>query len=294
MQLQEIIKKIKHLEICTRQIVETTFTGAYHSVFKGLGVNFTEVREYQEGDDVRAIDWNVTAKMGYPYVKLYEEERELTVMLLVDLSASGNFGTGQKSKAEIAAEIAAVLGFSANNNHDRVGLILFSDRVEKYVPPKRGKDHVFLILRDIFYYQPKSKLTSIASALQFLMRVQKKKVIVFVISDFLDEGYARDMQMLARKHDVVPIIISDVRERQFPNAGIVLFEDEETAERVVIDTRFKTVRDRLVDHVQKRQAEQTRFFNSIDVLPIRIETHESYTESLQHYFRARAKKQRIR
>ncbi|MFT5170463.1 MAG: hypothetical protein ACI9BD_000230 [Candidatus Marinamargulisbacteria bacterium] len=287
---REVLKRIKALEIKTRQIVNTTFTGQYHSVFKGQGISFSEVREYQPGDEVRMIDWKVTARTGKPHIKVFEEERELTVILAVDLSASGTFGSQEKSKVQIAAEIAAVLGFSANNNNDRVGLMLFSDEVEHYIPPKKGRDHIFRILRDIFYFEPKSKRTSIKNAMSFAQRVLKKKAIIFVISDFVDAGYEQVMQTMARKHDLVPIIVEDPRELDIPKCGLVLFEDEETGEQIYLNTNSEENRRAYHNIVLARQLEQDRFFKSRKISAIRINIGSSYLTPLTEYFKLRAKR----
>ena len=290
MDTQEILKKIRNLEIKTRMIVESTFTGEYHSVFKGRGISFSEVREYQMGDDVRQIDWNVTAKMGSPYIKLFEEERELTVILMVDLSASGNFGSYEKAKSEIAAEIAAILGFSANNNKDKVGLILFSDQVEKSLSPKKGKDHVLHILREIFFYKPESKKTSIANALDYLVKTNKKKSIVFMISYFLDSDYEKVTRLAAKKHDLIPIIIEDSHELELPKAGTQLLEDEETGEQLYINMSSNQIRENFQNIVFARQTEQDRFFRSINAPPVRININKPYLSELRQYFKNRSKK----
>jgi uncharacterized protein (DUF58 family) len=286
----EVLQKIKKLEIKTRQIVNATFTGEYHSVFKGRGINFAEVREYQDGDEVKLIDWNVTAKMGTPFVKVFEEERELTVILAVDLSASGNFGSGEQSKAEIAAEIAAIFGFSANNNNDKVGLLLFSDEIERFIPPKKGKSHIFRLLREIFYFEPKSKKTSISKALDYLMKTNKKKAIVFFISDFIDNGYEKQMRCVARKHDLVPVIIEDPREIDLPKSGLMLLEDEETGDTMYLNTRSKDVREKFKNIKLARKLSQERFFKSVNITPIRVECGKSYTNELVRYFKNRAKR----
>jgi uncharacterized protein (DUF58 family) len=285
----EVIKKIKKLEIKTRQVVNTTFAGQYHSVFKGQGIDFSEVREYSPGDEIRLIDWKVTARAGKPFIKVFEEERELTVMLLVDLSSSGNFGSKKNTKLEIAAEIAAVLGFSAINNKDKVGLLLFTDRIEKFVPPKGGQKHVFILLRDIFYYPAEGKGTSIATALDYVAKTNKKKAIIFIISDFQDVGYERNLQQLAKKHDVVPIILEDEREQKLPKTSLVALEDEELGEVVYINTNSKEIREKFEHIALVEKLEQERFFKSINVRPIRININESYFDPLTKYFQKRAK-----
>ncbi len=284
----EVIKRIRAIEIKTRKIVNTTFTGEYHSVFKGQGISFSEVREYQPGDDVRLIDWNVTAKTGSPHIKVFEEERELTVMLCIDLSASGDFGTVDKTRVEMAAEVAAVLGFSALNNKDKVGLILFTDQIEHYIPPKKGKDHMFRILREIFYHQANSKRTSIKVGLDYLNKICKKKAIVFLISDFIDEGYEQNLRISARKHDLVPIMITDPKERELPDTGIMAFEDEETGEVLHLNTSSKDIRERFTNVVLARHLEKERLFKSLKLTPVKIELDQSYVKPLDNYFKSRA------
>ncbi|MCP4050432.1 MAG: DUF58 domain-containing protein [bacterium] len=285
---REILKKVKNIEIKTRQIVNSTFTGSYHSAFKGRGISFSEVREYQPGDEIRQIDWHVTAKMNHPYIKLFEEERELTVILMVDLSASGDFGSFNISKANLASEIAAILGFSANNNNDRVGLILFSDKVEKFVPPKKGKNHMFAILREIFYYKPDSKKTSISNALDFMLKTNKKKSIVFLISDFIDSNYEKKMSIASRKHDMVPIIIRDPKEENLPKAGLLNIEDSETGEILTINTRSVSIRQSFQNIIFARHTELIRFFKSINIKHINLNTEKPYVRALIDYFKYRA------
>ena len=271
--------------------MNSTFSGGYHSVFKGKGISFSEVREYCPGDDVRLIDWNVTAKVGSPYIKLFEEERELTVMILVDISASGKFGSNDQTKIDSAAEIAAILGFSANKNNDRVGLILFTNEVERYIPPKKGKNHMFRILRDIYYFKPKNKTTSLSSALRFLLNTQHKKSVVFIISDFLDQGFDHMMRLSAKKHDVVPIVIEDPREKDLLNLGHLYLEDEETGETVLINTKSLHFQQAFKNIVYQEQLEKERFFKSINVTPIRISTKGGLMKALQGYFKTRFKKE---
>lgn len=284
---KELLKKIKTLEIKTRRIVQNTMSGEYHSKFKGMGVNFAEVREYQVGDDIRLIDWKTTAKMGHPYIKIFEEERELTVIVAVDLSGSGEFGSGEKTKVDIAAEIAAILGFSAVKNNDKVGLLLFSDRVEKYVPPKKGKNHVLRVLRDIFFLKPESRKTSIKTAIEYLMKMMRKKAIVFLISDYIDVNYETSLKMLARKHEVVPILIEDERELNLPSVGILCLEDEETGEVMYLNSSDKDVRHAYRNLGRARVLEQERFFKTNNIRFIRVNTKESYVKPLVNYFKYR-------
>lgn len=287
---KEILKKIRALEIKTRKIVQSTFSGEYHSVFKGSGISFSEVRDYQDGDDSRLIDWKVTAKMNAPYIKVFEEERELNVYLLVDLSGSGEFGSVSQTKVEVAAEIAAVLGFSAINNNDKVGLFLFSDRVEQFIPSKKGKKHVLRILRDIFYFKPESKKTSIDSVLTALNTMTKKKSIVFLISDFMDYNYEKSMKLASRKHDLVPIVLEDPKERKLPKSGLVYLEDSETGDTFYLDTHDERVRQSYSNMRLARQLERERFFKSIKLDSINISLGDSYIQPLSQYFINRAKK----
>jgi uncharacterized protein (DUF58 family) len=290
MSFLEIIAKIKKLEIKTRQVVNTVFTGEYHSVFKGRGICFSEIREYQIGDDIRLIDWNITAKMGTPFVKLFEEERELNVVLAIDISASGCFSTVDKTKNEVAAEIAAVLGFSAINNRDKVGVLLFSDHVERYIPPKKGKAQIFRILREIFYLKAKSKKTSILSAIDYLLKTQKKKSVIFLISDFIDHGYENGLGILAKKHDVVPIIVEDSKENILPKSGLILFEDEESGETIYVNTNNNEVREKFKNVKYAQRLSMERVFKSLKIVPIFIETGKAYLDPIRSYFKLRSKR----
>ena len=236
---REILKKVKRIEIQTRGLVNNFFGGEYHSVFKGRGMTFSEVREYQPGDDIRLIDWNVTARSGNPFIKVFEEERELTVFLIVDISASGAFGSESQLKKNIGAEIASVLGFSAIKNNDKVGLILFSDEVVKYVPPKKGKSHVLRVIRELLYTKPNGNGSSIKDALEFLMKVSKRKCVVFLLSDFLDNKFWNSIRITNRKHDLIGIKIYDPYEINLPDIGMIKVEDPETGSMFWIDTSFE-------------------------------------------------------
>ena len=237
---KQILKKVKRIEIRTRGLVNDLFGGEYHSVFKGRGMTFSEVREYQPGDDIRLIDWNVTARTGSPFIKVFEEERELTVYLIVDISASGEFGSNQQLKREFGAEIAAVLGFSAIKNNDKVGLILFSEDVEKYVVPKKGKSHVLRVVRELLYTDSKKSGTSIKKALDYLLKVAKRKSVIFLISDFLDDGYWSSLKVVNRKHDLIGIQLYDPAEISLPDLGLSKIEDPETGSAFWIDTSSKS------------------------------------------------------
>ena len=242
MDTKEILKKVRKIEIKTRRLSDHIFGGEYHSTFKGRGMTFSEVRQYQFGDDVRNIDWNVTARYNEPYVKVFEEERELTMMLMVDVSGSEFFGTEQQFKNEVITEIAATLAFSATQNNDKIGLILFSDEIELYIPPKKGRSHVLRIIRELIEFQPKSKQTNISEALKFLRNVMKKKAIVFMMSDFIAEDYKQTLKIAAGKHDITGIRIYDKHEENIPNLGMVNMQDEESGELMLVNTSSKQVR----------------------------------------------------
>jgi uncharacterized protein (DUF58 family) len=287
---KEILKKVKRIEIQTRGLVNDVFSGEYHSVFKGRGMEFSEVREYQIGDDVRTIDWNVTARSGHPFVKVYEEERELTVILVVDVSSSGDFGTVNQMKGEIAAEICALLAFSAIKNNDKVGLVVFTDEVEKYVAPKKGKSHVLRVVREILYHKPQGHRTDITAALEFLSRVTTRRAVVFLVSDFQSTDYERALQIANKKHDIVAITVTDPREIDLPDVGFIELEDAETGETFLVDTTSMEVRDDFVKRTAATMTERTKLFRSMNVDYIDIRTDESYVEPLIRFFRMRAKR----
>ncbi len=287
---KEILKKVKRIEIQTRGVVNDVFSGEYHSVFKGRGMEFSEVREYQLGDDVRTIDWNVTARMGRPFVKIFEEERELTVILLVDVSSSGEFGTVQQMKGEIAAEICALLAFSAIKNNDKVGLVIFTDEVEKFVAPKKGKSHVLRVVREILYHRPKGRGTNIGKALQFLSHITHRRAVVFLVSDFINTDYEKALQIANRRHDIIAISITDPRERELPNVGFIELEDAETGETYLLDTTDAAVRRDIAVRSTENALVREKLFRSIQVDHIDISTQQSYIEPLIRFFRMRAKR----
>ena len=287
---KEILKKVKRIEITTRGLVNDVFSGEYHSVFRGRGMEFAEVREYQIGDDIRTIDWNVTARQGHPFVKVFEEERELTVMLLVDVSSSGEFGTFEQMKGEIAAEICALLAFSAIKNNDKVGLIIFSDQVEKFVAPKKGKSHVLRVIREILYHEPQGTQTNIAEALEFLSRVTRRRSVVFLVSDFMSSGYEKALQIANKRHDIVSVTISDPREIDLPNVGFIELEDAETGETFLVDTSSLDVRKEFAAATNTAVIEREKLFRSLNVDYIDIRTDQSYIEPLIRFFRMRAKR----
>lgn len=287
---KEILKKVKRIEITTKGMVNDVFSGEYHSVFKGRGMEFSEVREYQIGDDIRTIDWNVTARMGHPFVKIFEEERELTVMLLVDVSSSGNFGTYERMKGEIAIEICALLAFSAIKNNDKVGLIIFTDKIEKFIPPKKGRSHVLRVLRELLYHKPQGTQTNIAEALEYLNRITKRRSVVFLVSDFINAGYEKALQIANRRHDMVAITVTDPREVELPDVGFIELEDAETGEVVLLDTSYSEVRSVYAKQSSQDILTRNKLFKSINVDHIDIQTDKDYIEPLIRFFRMRAKR----
>ena len=284
---RETFAKIRRIQIRTRVILESGIGGAYHAVFKGRGMEFAEVREYQAGDDARTIDWNVTARMGTPYVKKFVEERDLTLLLLVDVSGSQAFGSRFLLKRDYAAELAAVLAFSAVMNHDRVGAVLFSDGIEGYVAPGRGRDHALRIVRDLLALEPRGRGTDIGGALRFAQQVMKRRGIVALISDFQDEGYERALGVLRRRHDVIALHLLDPREGEFPDAGLVALLDPETGERVVVDASRAEVRRRLVSAAR---AEASQAFKRARVDALTLSTADSYDRPLSAFFKARERR----
>ena len=287
---KEILKKVRQIEIRTGRLVNDVFAGKYESVFKGRGMEFHEVREYVPGDDIRSIDWNVTARTGSPYVKKFVEERELTVLLMADLSSSGDFGTKNKMKKEIMAEIGAVLAFSAIKNNDKVGLLLFTDHVEKFIAPKKGKAHVLRVIRELLYYKPKGKKTSINTAIEYLGKVLKKKAVIFLISDFMDSDYEKRLRILNKRHDIIAIPISDPRETSFPDVGLIEFEDAETGEVVYLDTADDLLKKEFKKRKYSFIEERNRIFRSVGVDSVEISTDKSYIKPLMLFFRKRAKR----
>ncbi|MGB8656354.1 MAG: DUF58 domain-containing protein [Candidatus Zixiibacteriota bacterium] len=287
---KEIISKVRRIEIRTKRLVNDVFSGEYHSIFKGRGMEFEEVREYQPGDDVRIIDWNVTARYGFPYIKKFKEERELTVMLLVDASSSGEFGTALRMKGEIAAELCSVLAFSAIKNNDRVGMIIFTDRVEKYVPPKKGSSHVLRLIREVLYFKPQHQRTDINCALEYLGRVIKRRSVVFLVSDFLSGGYDKMLAIANKKHDLVAIKVTDPRETELPDVNFIELEDTETGEQILIDTRSPEVRKSFEERAWREQTRMDKGFRSIDLDHIYISTDRPYVEPLMTFFKVRAKR----
>jgi uncharacterized protein (DUF58 family) len=287
---KDIIRKIRRIQITTNRLVNESLAGEYHSVFKGRGMEFDEVREYQHGDDVRTIDWNVTSRAGHPFVKRYVEERELTVMLLVDASASGSFGSAEKTKGEIAAEISALLAFSAIKNNDRVGAILFTDRVEKFISPRRGSNHVLRVIRELLFYRPAHSGTCIQKALEHLNLVVHKSAVVFLISDLLDQGFEQSLKVANRRHDVVIIQIVDPREQELQDVGILELKDAETGEILYIDTSLPAVRARYKENWERNNAKLKKIFRSYQMDHVPIDTASSYERPLIRFFEERARR----
>ncbi len=290
--IRELLRKVRRIEISTRRVVNEVMAGQYHSVFKGRGMEFAEVREYQPGDDVRIIDWNVTARMGTPYVKVFHEERELTVILMVDMSKSLFFGTREKTKSEVAAELCALLAFSAIQNNDRVGLIIFTNKVERAIPPKKGRRHVLRLIREVLFFEPRAKRTDIASALEYLSRLYKRKAVVFLVSDFMAEGYEKAINIAGKRHDLIAVPLSDPREKELEPVGLVELEDAETGERLVVDTHDRQTRQVFSQIVTRGEQERDRLFRSSELDTIPVTTDEAYDRSLIKFFKTRSKKAR--
>jgi uncharacterized protein (DUF58 family) len=287
---KEILKQVRQIEIKTRGVVNEVFSGEYHSVFKGRGMEFSEVREYQIGDDIRSIDWNVSARFGHPYVKIFEEERELTLMLLVDLSGSLVFGSVDKTKQQIAAELTAILAFSALKNNDKVGLILFTDNIEKFVPPKKGKSHILRIVREILSFEPQGNKTNIKGALEYFNHSVKKKSIAFLISDFIDEGYDKILKIVSKKHDFINIQLEDPREKDIMKSGLIRFRDAETHELRFLDTGSKQVQEFFIKKIKEREDFQNNLFKKSRVDTIQINTSSSYVKPLIDFFKLRERR----
>jgi uncharacterized protein (DUF58 family) len=287
METSELLKKVRKIEIKTRGLSNQVFSGEYHSAFKGRGMTFSEVREYQPGDDIRAIDWNVTARFNTPFVKVFEEEREMTVMLLVDVSASGEFGTQKQLKQDVITELCAVLSFSSIQNNDKIGVIFFSDKIEKFIPPKKGKSHVLRIIRDLIEFRPEHKKTNIQLALKYLTNVIKKRSIAFVISDFMDDNFVDALKIASKKHDLVALRIYDKREQELPNVGLIKLADAETGAVKWIDTSDKHVRALYSANAKRHEAYLRDVFNKSGVDAANINTLESYIPPLTNLFKRR-------
>lgn len=289
MDTNELLKRVRKIEIKTRGLSKHIFAGEYHSAFKGRGMAFSEVREYQYGDDFRSVDWNVTARFNHPYIKVFEEERELTVMLLVDISGSGEFGTQTRFKADLITEISAVLSFSAIQNNDKVGVILFSDRIEKFIPPKKGRQHILKIIRELIDFKPVSRLTNITVALRYLVNVIKKRCTVFLITDFIDENFEDALKIAGKKHDLAGIWIYDIREAELPGAGLIKVKDAETGALTWVDTSSIFVRNAYQENFRKKQEETSDILTKNGIDFVTVASHEDYVKPLMHLFNKRAK-----
>ena len=295
---KEVLDKVRRIEITTSRMVTDVFAGAYHSVFKGRGMEFDEVREYQMGDDIRTIDWNVSARMGKTYIKKFVEERELTVMILVDASASTHFGSVKEMKNTLAAEIAAVLAFAAIRNNDKVGLIMFTDGVELFIPPRKGKSHVLRVIREVLYFQPKGRGTNISAALEYLTRVSRRKTIAFVISDFFDLApdasprFRPLMRIVNKYHDIIAITLNDPREMDLPDCGLISLEDAEQGGRVLVDSSHPQVRSKYKAKALQRLDARSRLFRSMNVDHIDVTTDEPYAKHLVQFFAGRQRRNR--
>ncbi len=286
----EVIKRIRRIHIQSNCLVNNVLAGEYESAFRGRGMEFEEVREYQPGDDVRDIDWNVTARMGHPYVKVYREERELTILLLVDVSGSGQFGSGAQLKNDLSAELAAVLAYAAVKNSDKVGLIIFSDIIEKFIPPQKGRNHVWRVIREVLEHRPRSKKTDISAALDFLNRITRRRVIAFLISDFIARDYERLLRITNKKHDLIAISITDPREREIPPVGLVELVDAETGETRLIDTGEAAFRRDFSAGAARRAGEYREIFRRCSVDHIPLITDQPYIHALMKFFRMREKR----
>ena len=287
MNTTELLKKVRKIEIKTKGLSNHIFAGEYHTAFKGKGMAFSEVREYQLGDDIRAIDWNVTARYNNPFVKIFDEEREMTVMLLVDISKSGKFGTQKKTKKEIATELSAVLAFSAIQNNDKVGVIFFTDIIEKFIPPKKGKSHILRIIRELLAFKPENSGTNISAALEYFSSVIKKRSVCFILSDFLDDDFTKPLQIANKKHDIVAVRIHDKREENLPNVGIIKMLDAEIGKSNWVDTSSKRIRIDFGNKYKKRADKLKQDFLLCGVDHININTAESYIKPLINFFKQR-------
>ena len=290
MSTSALLKKVRKIEIKTKGLSNHIFAGEYHTAFKGKGMAFSEVREYQPGDDVRSIDWNVTARYNSPFVKVFEEEREMTVMLMIDVSASGNFGTQEQFKRELATELAAILAFSAINNNDKVGVIFFTDKVEEFIPPKKGKSHILRIIREVLAFEPTGKGTDIAGALEYFSAVIKKRSICFILSDFMSKEFDRPLKIASKKHDLVALRIHDKREDTLPNVGLVPMQDAETEKMLFVDTSSKKVRDNFAKNRAQATEKLRKLFPASGVDLIDITTGTDYVKPLINFFKTRGKR----
>lgn len=284
---KEVLQKVRRIEIKTKRAVDSILSGGYHSAFKGKGMEFAEVREYIEGDDIRYIDWNVTARMRTPFVKKHKEERELTVMLMVDASASGSFGSVNKFKGETAVELCALLAFSAIKNNDRVGLIIFTDEIELFIPPQKGKNHVLYVIRELLYFEPKGKKTDVAAALKFLNGVQTRRAVVFLVSDFFTPPFDAALRISARRHDLIAVTINDPRESEFPDVGLIELQDSESGKSLLVDSGSREFREIYKKKMEARWASISNIFRKQGIDEIPVSTEKEYVEPLIKFFKKR-------
>ncbi len=289
METSDLLKKVRKIELKTRGLSNHIFAGEYHTAFKGRGMAFSEVREYQPGDDIRTIDWNVTARFNTPFIKVFEEERELTVMLIIDVSGSKNFGTQKQMKQELVTELSAVLAFSAIQNNDKIGVIFFSDKVEKFIPPKKGKSHILRIIRELIAFEPENKGTDIGEALRYFNNVIKKRAVCFVISDFMGNNFEAPLKIANKKHDVVTISINDKREEELPDIGLIQMKDAETGEVKWIDTGNKSIRQNYKKNYLRNKEEVNQLFKNSGVDSIQLRTDMDYIKPLIQFFKRRVK-----
>lgn len=287
---KELLKQVRQIEIRTKGLVNQVFSGEYHSVFKGRGMEFSEVREYQFGDDIRNIDWNVTARFGHPFIKIFEEERELTVVLMADMSGSLMFGTIDKTKQQVAAEISAILAFSALKNNDKVGLILFTDKIEKFVPPRKGRKHVLRIIREVLSFEPEGKSTNLRAALEYMNTTIKKRSIVFLLSDFMDSGYEKILRVVGKRHDLIGVVLNDKKEDELPRMGLVKFVDAETGNERWVDTEDKRTIFLFEKMRERNRANRNSLFLSSRLDRIEIQTGQDYIKPLVRFFRLRERR----
>jgi uncharacterized protein (DUF58 family) len=290
LETKDLLKKVRQLEIRTRGLVNQVFSGEYHSVFKGRGMEFSEVREYQPGDDIRTIDWNVTARLNHPFVKIFEEERELTVMLLVDMSGSQFFGSQMALKRDVAVELSAILAFSAMKNNDKVGAILFTDRIEKFIPPRKGQSHALRIVRELLSFEPKRNTTSLKAALEYLNHIQKKRSIVFLLSDFMDNGYEAALQIAGKRHDLIGVVLLDPRENELPRVGLMTLRDAETGVQRWVDTSDRHVRSAYQKYRVAAQKSRKSVFIKSRLDAVEVKLDQPYMKPLVDFFRLREKR----
>ncbi len=288
METTELLKRVRRIEIKTRGLTQQIFAGEYHSAFKGRGMAFSEVREYQYGDDIRNIDWNVTARFNHPYVKTYEEERELTVMLLIDVSSSREFASHVRLKKNLITEISAVLAFSAISNNDKIGAILFSDQIEKFIPPKKGVQHILRIIRELIYFEPQNRGTNISGALEYLINAIKKRSTAFLISDFIDDGFDDALKIGSRKHDIIALRVYDQRETELPDVGMISMKDAETGKQVWVDSSLRSVREHYTRYWQEKTSRIHEVLQKLGIDYTDIATHEDYVKPLMQLFKKRA------